>query len=472
MLRDLRDFVDAVEESGELARFDGVDWDLELGAITEVIAEREAGPALLFDDIVDYPSGFRVLTNAFGTADRTKLGLNVPASLDPLGVVDHWRTQSDDYEGVPPTTVDSAEAPIREHVNTGSDVDVTKFPAPKWHEHDGGRYIGTGCTVVTEHPDTGWVNLGVYRSVVLDEQSVSVLFIPGKDGRVIMEAHHERGEACPVAMVLGLDPHTWLASSMTESRGESEYDLAGWMRGEGVPVVESDFTGLPVPATGELVLEGHIPPLTERSCTDGPFGEWPGYATPPSENQPVLEVEAATHREDPIILGVPPLKPPANYYEIPIRTAGGVWNQLENAGLSGITGVWSHVFERPMFLAISIEQQYPGHAKQVATAAATVPNGVYGGRYVIVVDDDVDVTDTEDVLWALCTRCDVEEIDVLRDLYTSPLDPVSGEGESTSSRMVMNACRPYDDRESFPRVNRADDDLRERVREEWNLDDL
>lgn len=472
MFNDLRQFVDAAVNTNELTRLNGVNRDLELGAITEVVSEREDGPAILFDDIEDYPTGFRVLTNPFGTVERTKLGLNVPNSLDPLGVIDHWRTESDDWDGVPPNEVDPSEAPVRENTYTGDDVDVSIIPAPKWHEHDGGRYIGTGCTVITEDPDTGWVNLGVYRSVVLDKKSVSILFIPGKDGRIIMEKYHERGESCPVAMVLGLDPHTWFASSMTVGRQETEYELAGWMRDEPVPVVESEHTGLPVPATSEIILEGEVPPLSERSCTDGPFGEWHGYATPASKNQPVLEIEAITHRDDPILLGIPPLKPPGGYYEVPIRTAGGVWNQLENAGISGITGVWSHVFERPQFLAISIEQQYPGHAKQVATAAATVPNGVYGGRYVIVTDDDVDVTDTEDLIWALCTRCDVEEIDVIRDLYTSPLDPVSEEGESTSSRMVMNACRPYGERDSFPTVNRASDDLRKQVREEWNLDEL
>lgn len=472
MLSDLREFVDSVEDTSELARMDGADWDLELGAITEVVAEREDGPALLFDDIVDYPSGFRVLTNPFGTVERTKLGLNMDPSLGPIEVIDTWRTESNDYDGVSPTEVDPAGVPVRENVHTGSAVDVTMIPAPKWHEHDGGRYIGTGCTVITKDPDTGWVNLGVYRSVVLDEESVSVLFLPGKDGRITMEKYHDRGESCPVAMVLGEDPHTWFASSMTVGRQESEYELAGWMRDEPVPVIESEYTGLPVPATAEIVLEGEVPPLSERSCSDGPFGEWPGYATPASENQPVLEIDAVTHRNDPILLGIPPLKPPGGYYEVPIRTAGGVWNQLENAGISGITGVWSHVFERPQFLAISIEQQYPGHAKQVATAATTVPNGVYGGRYTIVVEDDVDITDTEDVIWALCTRCDVEEIDVIRDLYTSPLDPVSDEGEAKSSRMVMNACRPYEERDSFPTVNRAGDELRERVREEWNLDEI
>lgn len=470
-LRDLRAFVDRIGDAGELAELRGVDWDLELGGITEIIAERDAGPALLFDDIVGYPEGFRVLTNPFGSVERTKLAINADPSRSPLSVIDWWRSEFQNHDPVLPTEVASEDAPIRANVVTGDDVDVTTFPAPKWHPPDGGRYIGTGCMVVSRDPDTGWVNLGVYRSVVLDERSVSVLFIPGKDGQIIMKKYHDRGDPCPVAMVLGVDPHTWMASTLTAGRQQSEYGIAGWIRGEPIPVIESEYTGLPIPATGEIVLEGTIPPLEERSCVDGPFGEWPGYSTEPSPETPVLEVEATTHRDDPILLGVPPLKPPGKYYELPIRTAGGVWNQLESGGMSGITGVWTHVFERPMFLVISVDQQYPGHAKQVATMATTVPNGAYGGRYVVVVDDDVDVTNLEDVLWALCTRCDVETIDVVRDIYTSPLDPVIGAGESRSSRMVMDATRPYGSDE-FPAVNRFDDDYRQKLRDEWNLDEL
>lgn len=470
MYPDLRAFVDAVDRRGDLHRLEGADWDLEIGAITEIVASREAGPALLFDDVTGYPADHRLLANPFGTVERTKMALNREGAGSAIEVLDDWRREFADYEPLEPEPVDPDAAPVREHVRTGEGVDVTAFPVPRWHAHDGGRYVGTGCTVVTEDPETGWVNLGVYRSYVIDERTVSCLFIPGKDGRIIMQKYHDRGEACPVAMALGTDPHTWMAATLTATRGEGEYGIAGWMRESAVPVVESEYTGLPVPSTAEVVLEGRIPPLTERSCTDGPFGEWPGYATPPSDDVPVMEVEAITHRPDPILLGQPPLKPPAKYYEIPIRTAGGVWNQLERAGLDGITGVWVHVFERPMFLTIAVAQQYPGHAKQVATAATAVPNGVYGGRYVVVLDDDVDVTDTREVLWALCTRCDVEDVDVVRDLYTSPLDPVA-EG-STSSRMVMNACRPYGDDDAFPPVNRASEELRERVTERWNLDEL
>lgn len=472
MYADLRAFIGAVDDADDLLRLDGADWHLEIGAITEVVAERDAGPALLFDDVAGYPQGYRILTNPFGSVTRTKMALNREGVDGALDVLDAWRRDFTGYSPIAPRTVETSEAPARENVNTGDDVDVTAFPVPKWHEHDGGRYIGTGCTVITEDPETGWVNLGVYRSYIIDESAVSMLFIPGKDGRIIMQKYHERGEACPVAMVLGTDPHTWIASTLTANRQEGEYGIAGWIRDEPVPVVESEFTGLPVPANAEVVLEGCIPPLEERSCVDGPFGEWPGYATDPSEDVPVMEVDVVSHRDDPVLLGQPPLRPPAKYYEIPIRTAGGVWNQLEGAGLAGITGVWVHVFERPMFMTISVNQQYPGHAKQVATAAVSMPNGVYGGRYVVVVDDDVDITDTKEVLWALCSRCDVEDIDIVRDLYTSPLDPVTGAGESTSSRMVMNACRPYGERESFPPVNRASDELRESVIADWDLGDL
>lgn len=474
MSYDLREFIEDVRGASELETVSGADWDLEIGGITEIVAQKGGGlggPALLFDDIEDYPEGYRVLSNSFGSIERTRIALNMPEEYGPLDIVDSWRKEFSSYEALDPVEV-GEDAPVLENVDTGGDIDVTKFPTPRWHEQDGGRYIGTGCTVVTRDPETGWVNLGVYRSMILDESTISLWVAPGKDARVAMEKYHERGENCPVALIAGLDPHTWIASMSTARRQESEYGIAGWIRGEAIPTAEAPVTGLPVPADAEIVVEGEIPPVDERNCVDGPFGEWPGYATPAHDTTPLIEVTGVAHRDDPIILGQPPLKPPAVYtVGIPIRTAGGVWNQLDDAGISGITGVWSHVIERPQFLVVAVDQGYAGHAKQAGVAACTMPNGIYGGRYVVVVDDDVDVTNIEDVIWAMCTRCAAEDIQIVDGLYTSPLDPMStSRSAPTTSRAVIDATRPYG--EEFPEVNRFSEEYRDELVDKWSLDDL
>ncbi|WP_332900142.1 UbiD family decarboxylase [Haladaptatus sp. CMSO5] len=475
MARDLRTFLDEVDGEGELAEVTGAHWDGEIGAITELVAEKGGGlggKALLFDEIGDYPKGSRIVTNLFGSINRSRLALNLEEGITPLGIVDRWRSEYNNYEGIAPTEVDPSTAPILDNTVTGDDVDVSMFPVPHWHKSDGGRYIGTGCTVVTRDPETGWINLGVYRSMIVDDSTVSLWVAPGKDARIQMQKYHERGENCPVALIIGLDPYTWIASTCTARRQESEYDIAGWLMDEAVEIVEMPKTGLPVPANAEIVLEGEIPPLDEKSCVDGPFGEWPGYSTPAHDNTPVIDVTSISHRDDPIILGQPPLKPPSVYtLGVPIRTAGGVWNQLENAGIPGVTGVWSHIIERPQFLVVSIDKQYVGHGKQAGLAAAVVANGAYGGRYVVVVDDDIDITNLEDVIWAMTTRCPADEIEIVDGVYTSPLDPtITDRSQNKASRAIIDATIPYNG--DYPSVNKFDDDYREEIAEKWNIDDL
>jgi 4-hydroxy-3-polyprenylbenzoate decarboxylase len=476
MVRDLRDFLQSVDDAGELHVVENADWKDEIGAITEIVAEKgggSGGPAVVFDNINDYPEGFRVLSNTFGSVERSRIALNKPVGTGALEMVDQWRKdmENEAYEGYDYATVE--DGPIFENTDTGAAVDVSKFPVPVWHEQDeGNRYIGTGCTIITEDPDTGWVNLGVYRSMILDDDKVTMGIWPGKDGLVTMRKYHERGEACPIVLVAGVDPSTWIASTCTMPRQESEYKIASWLEDESIPVIEGPETGLPIPATAEIALEGELPPLEEETCTCGPFGEWPGYSTPPHPDLPVLNVSQVHHRDDPIILGQPPLRPPAQYtLGVPIRTASGVWNQLEKGGVPGVTGVWSHVIERPMFLVVSIEQEYAGHAKQAGLAAASTPNGSYGGRYVVVVDDDVDVTNLEEVIWAMCTRCPADDIDIVDGVYTSPLDPVVEDRmRPTSSRAIIDATRPY--KEEFPEAIHWNDEYRAEVAAKFDLDDV
>src|ERR1039458_5024441 len=158
--RDLRDFIDhLVRDLGEeeLRVVDGANWDLEIGCLTEMMAEKE-GPALLFDNIVGYPKGFRVFTNFMGTAARCALALGLPLHVSKVEMIRAWKDKSKTLKLVPPKEV--ATGSVMENVVEGEAVDLTMFPAPKWHEHDGGRYMGTADMVITRDPDTGWVNLG------------------------------------------------------------------------------------------------------------------------------------------------------------------------------------------------------------------------------------------------------------------------------------------------------------------------
>ncbi|MBI4295866.1 MAG: UbiD family decarboxylase, partial [Chloroflexi bacterium] len=154
---DLREFIETVATMGELKRLEGAHWDLEIGAITELVAERN-GPAILFDKIVDYPAGYRILTNAFGSFKRSALVLGLSPDISGFEMLKAWRNKLKTFKPIPPVQVKSGQ--VKKNVLTGAEVDLFRFPAVKWHEPDGGRFLGTGTSVIVKDPEEGWVNVG------------------------------------------------------------------------------------------------------------------------------------------------------------------------------------------------------------------------------------------------------------------------------------------------------------------------
>lgn len=461
MPRDLRAWLQRAEELGELVRVRGAHWDLEIGAIVDLYQMRMGRPALLFEEIPGYPAGYRVAANALTSLRRINMTLGLDPELPAMDLIHWWRKVGRARGWIPPEEV--AWGPVLEHVQTGDEVDLWKFPVPRWHEHDGGRYIGTGCLVIQRDPDTGWVNVGTYRVQVQDRNLASVMITAGKQGRMILEKYWSRGEPCPVAVCVGQDPLLLFVSGLEIPWGVSEYEVAGGLLGEPVQVVRGPTTGLPVPAHGELVIEGFIHPGDR--VPEGPFGEWTGYYAGGQGQEPAIRVTAVLHRSDPIILGNIPAPPPCDdtYYRGFLRAAE-VWDQLEACGIPGIQGVWAHeAGGSRQWLTISIHQRYPGHSKQVGLAAAAVQAGAYANKYVVVVDDDIDPTDIHQVIWAMCTRVDpVEDVEILRRQWSSGLDPTAR--HRLNARMVIDACRPWEARDRFPRVARASRELQERVK--------
>jgi UbiD family decarboxylase len=184
---DLRSWLAEVERLGELKAVDGADWNLELGAISELNVKRDAPPALLFDSIKGYPKGYRVLTCSTSSPARLSSILRLPIQKTHRGLVEalrgrpaQWQAAAKDFD---PVTVKSG--PALENVQKSPDV--LAFPSPLWHEMDGGRYIGTGCSVVTRDFDSDWVNVGTYRVQVLDAKHVALAMVPGKHGRIQYE---------------------------------------------------------------------------------------------------------------------------------------------------------------------------------------------------------------------------------------------------------------------------------------------
>jgi 4-hydroxy-3-polyprenylbenzoate decarboxylase len=381
--------------------------------------------------------------------------------------VKSYRERMQSHKPIPPKTVRTGA--VFENVDRDDEVDLFKFPIPFLHEKDGGRYMATDDLVIMRDPDENWINGGTYRAMIQDGRTVSLWISPGKHGRQIREKYFRAGKPCPVLISCGHDPLLFLAGGNELKLGLSEYDYAGGHRGEPCDVVMSELHGLPMPAHAEIVLEGEL--VEHVKAREGPFGEFTGYyASSPSE-QPVVQVRRVYHRSDPILGIASPMRPPSDFsFSKCVMKAGMIWDEVERAGLSGVSGVWVHEFGGArMFNVIAIRQAYPGHARQAGLLAAGCQSASYLGRFVAVVDEDVDPSDLFDVMWAMCTRCDpAQDIDLVRRAWSGPLDPLLDRASSTNSRAIIDACRPFERLADFPMVARASPELRLKVKEKFS----
>src|SRR5919201_1776197 len=247
---DLRTWLAAIERLGELQTVTGATADEDIGMVTELLGRTRPSKAVLFDEIKGYRPGFRVLVNALGSFRRIAATFNLPLDASPHELVAMWQKRVKSITPIPAEVV--KDGPIFENVQRGNDLDVTIFPAPKWHEFDGGRYLGTGSFDITRDPDDGWVNLGTYRVMVHDRTRLGFYISPGKHGRMQRQKYFDRGQPCPVAMVFGSDPLQFLAACTEIPYGTTEYDWAGGVRGAPYRVMSGPVTGLPIPVDAEI----------------------------------------------------------------------------------------------------------------------------------------------------------------------------------------------------------------------------
>jgi 4-hydroxy-3-polyprenylbenzoate decarboxylase len=460
---DLREFIEQVDALGALRRVEGADPLYEVGGITEVAAGAPECPALLFDALKGFAPGFRILTNATVSAQRAALALGIDPHLPPIDALREWRNRRGALTMHKPVTV--KEGLVVQNSVAGNRVDLEKFPAPVWHRDDGGPYIGSGSIIVMRDPQSGWVNASIYRVQVHGKDRVTVQFDhQGRHGAIIARRYWESGKPCPVAVVNGPDPSLFIAGFEYLPEGASEYDFAGAIRGRPLQVVEAPLTGLPVPARAEMVFEGF---LTTDTLPEGPFGEFTGYYAAEKRPAPLMQVEAVHWRNDPILLGSPPMKPPRFHFGLPFRAAS-MWSQLEAAGVTDVVGAWQHVAQ--LMTVIAVRQRYAGHSKRAGLIAAAQS---YMGRIVVTVDDDVDPSNLAEVMWAIATRCEPsEQVDIVRSAWSSALDPritpqARERGETSHSKIIIDACKPFGWRDAFPRTSAISQEEARAILDKW-----
>jgi len=442
--KDLRDFLQRLEERGELRRITHeIDPHLEMTEICDR-ALRMGGPALLFEN----PKGHTipVLGNLFGTTARVALGMgaeSIDALRDigrllamlkepeaPQGMKDAWQ-KLPLYRKVldmAPKVVKSA--PCQEHVIEADAVDLARLPIQTCWPQDAGPLI-TWALVVTRGPYKPRQNLGIYRQQVIGRNKVIMRWLAQRGGALDYRDWCEArpGEPFPVAVALGADPATILAAVTPVPDTLSEYAFAGLLRGAKTELVTCQTSDLQVPASAEIVLEGHITP--GEDAEEGPFGDHTGYYNE-VERFPVFTISRITHRDNPIYhstyTGRPPDEP-----SILGQALNEVFVPILQKQFPEITDFYLPPEACSYRVAcVSMKKQYPGHAKRVMFGIWSFLRQFMYTKFVIVTDEDIDVRDWKDVIWAVSTRMDPARDCTL--IENTPIDyldfasPVSGLG--------------------------------------------
>ncbi len=449
--RDLRDFIELLEKEGELKRIQTeVDPYLEVTEISDRTL-RSNGPALLFEN----PKGSKIplLANLFGNTRRIALAMgqeNIDGLRDvgkllaflkepdpPKGWKDLWETLPS-YKSVlnMPANVKKS-APCQEVVIEGSDVDLGFLPIQTCWPGDVAPLV-TWPLVITKGPEKERQNLGIYRMQLIGKNKLIMRWLSHRGGaldfREWQQAHP--GEAFPVSIAIGADPATILATVTPVPDTLSEYAFAGLLRGSKTDVVKSRTNDLQVPASAEFVLEGVIEP--GEMADEGPYGDHTGYYNE-VEKFPVFTVSCITHREDPIYHSTYTGRPPDEPAMLGVAL-NEVFVPLLQKQFPEIVDFYLPPEGCSYRLAVvSMKKQYPGHAKRVMMGVWSFLRQFMYTKFVIVVDDDVNIRSWDDVIWAITTRMDPIRDTVLID--NTPIDyldfasPVSGLG----SKMGMDA---------------------------------
>ena len=423
---DLREFIAFLEQRGELVRIkQEVDPNLEMTEISDRTL-RAKGPALLFENPKGYDTP--VLCNLFGTPDRVAMGMgqeNVSALRDvgtllaflkepepPKGLRDLWEKRHDFKQVLNMPVKQIKNPPCQEVVIEGDDVDLDKLPIQTCWPGDKAPLV-TWALAVTRGPEKERQNLGIYRMQKIGKNKLMMRWLAHRGGALDYREFQKRfpGKPYPVAIALGADPATTLGAVTPVPDTLSEYAFAGLLRGEKTQVAKCLGNDLQVPATAEYILEGFLHPGEEAE--EGPFGDHTGYYNE-VESFPVFTIDRITHRRDPIYhstyTGRPPDEPAVlgvalNEVFVPIlqkQFPEIVDFYLPPEGCSYRMAI------------VSMKKQYPGHAKRVMMGVWSFLRQFMYTKFVIVTDDDIDVRNWEDVVWAMTTRMDPHRLPRLR----------------------------------------------------------
>jgi 4-hydroxy-3-polyprenylbenzoate decarboxylase len=420
----LRDFLAELEKAGELLHIEEeVDPKYEICAFLRHIADRE-GPAVVFDRI----KGYKIpgLSNLFGTTERIAMALGVKPEEMNRVIGERLKKR------IPPVLVDRKDARCKEVVAIGDQVDLSKLPFPLWNVGDGGTYITAGINMGA-HPVWG-KNAGIYRNMFRSKNEIFAQIAPDHQQRLF---YQDLGKGCPMAIVLGPDPLLYLAACSDFALGDYEMDVAGALRGAPLKVVKAETIDLEVPADAEIVIETEY---TGESDEEGPLNEYTGYQSE-SRKAPIWKVKAITTRANPMMQMAFLGKPPNETCVLFRALEDGIVLEALKGRYPLVTGLI-----RPAHLARDFwcivqtdpKKRRPGIIRNLLLAMTFM---MPRQKYLVAVDDDIDIQNFNEVLWAISTRVDpARDTFIVADTGTGPLDPSSREVGLTS-KLFIDATR-------------------------------
>jgi 4-hydroxy-3-polyprenylbenzoate decarboxylase len=462
-----------------------VDWRGELAAITRKVFTKR-GPALLFENIKDYKNGLssKLFVGGLSTRSRIAMNLGLPKETPMRDLVEIVRRSF--KRSIDPKIVN--DGPVKQNV-IKSGIDLYQFPVPKWHYLDGGRYINTFCGVITRDPETLETNVGLYRGMIIDKDEIGVLLVPGQGWGIHYLKYQQMKRPMPVAIVYGCDELLVFCAATPLPRDCDEYKITGALRDKPMELVKCETVDLYVPADAEMVVEGYISPSPEDYKMEGPFGEYTGYYGEAAK-RPVIEVSCITHRDNPIFRGTLEgmnYKNPNEDSSILVVSLSAVAkNILESQGVPGVL----EVSAVPITL-VKIKKLFRGHAKQVAAALWGSSAAQYLFKFIIVVEEDVDIWNKRSVEEALSYRVNAEENDIVifPGSFGAVLDPSTRIkdrkelqfGTGKWARILIDATRNWDyekvpewENDIYPPssvlLSKEDEELVERRWKEYNID--
>ncbi len=435
----LCDFLKLLEEEGEIIHVKKeVDPRFELAAVLQRIQDT-VNKAVVFDKVKNHE--MPVVSNLLGSHRRVALSVD----STPERVLEDWTMK----ESKPRRAQVIESGPCKEVVLNDEKADLTRLPIVTHHEEDGGPYITAGV-VFSEDSEWG-TNASFHRMQFVDRNTLKIRMVPGFHLRRFYEKAEEEGRDLDVAVCVGNHPHIMWAGVGKLPLGSNHLDFAGALRGTSIKVVKCETVDVEVPAETEIVIEGRI--LAETRVPEGPFGDYQGYYIPVSENH-LLRVTTITHRENPIYQTILAGSVEDRFLVPGFPVSLEIYKAVKKVVPSVVdVTCWPYVFTA----VVKIKKEWEGQPRQALLAG--LGSSLRYIKFLIVVDDDIDIYDTREVMWAISTRCKPDKIIILPDVPTHPRDPF----HLHRGKVGIDATFPLEARSHFVRAKVVD-------KEKINLD--